>query len=43
LEKIEPFGMIVVLCLVVMSWLDWLFVPAFRVAGRCMTVMLGAA
>jgi Zn-dependent protease len=43
LEKVEPFGMIVVLCLVVMSWLDWLFVPAFRVAGRCMTVMLGAA
>ncbi len=43
LEKIEPFGMIVVLALVVMSWLDWLFVPAFRVAGRCMSVMLGAA
>lgn len=43
LERIEPFGMVVVLCLVVMSWLDWLFVPAFRVAGRCMTVMLGAA
>jgi Zn-dependent protease len=43
LEKVEPFGMVFVLGLVVMGWLNWLFLPAFRVAGRCMTVMLGAA
>ena len=43
LEKIEPFGMVVLLGLVMMSWLDWLFVPAFRLAGRCMNMMLGTA
>jgi Zn-dependent protease len=43
LEKIEPFGMIVVLGLSFMRWLDWLFVPAFRVTGRFMGMLLGAS
>jgi Zn-dependent protease len=43
LEKIEPFGLFLVVGLVLMRWLDWLFEPAFRVIGRVITVLLSAA
>jgi len=42
LEKIEPVGLFLVLGFSVMRWLDWLFVPAYRVMGRLITVLLPA-
>ena len=43
LEKVEPFGMFLVLGLSVMRWLDWIFEPAFRVMGRVISTLLGPA
>ena len=40
-EKIEPFGLFLVLGFSIMRWLDWLFEPAFRVIGRVITVLVG--
>ncbi|MEA3108469.1 MAG: hypothetical protein QOI88_3074 [Gammaproteobacteria bacterium] len=42
LEKIEPVGLFLVLGFSVMRWLDWLFVPVYRVMGRLITVLLPA-
>jgi Zn-dependent protease len=42
LEKIEPVGLFLVLGFSVMRWLDWLFVPAYRVMGRLIAVLLPA-
>jgi len=42
LEKIEPVGLFLVLGFSVMRWLDWLFVPAYRVMGRLIAVVLPA-
>jgi Zn-dependent protease len=42
LEKIEPVGLFLVLGFPVMRWLDWLFVPAYRVMGRLIAVLLPA-
>jgi Zn-dependent protease len=42
LEKIEPVGLFLVLGFSVMRWLDWLFVPAYRVMGRLISVLLPA-
>jgi Zn-dependent protease len=42
LEKIEPFGLFLVLGFSVMRWLDWIFEPAFRVMGRVISMLLGA-
>jgi Zn-dependent protease len=39
-EKIEPFGLFLVLGFSIMRWLDWLFEPAFRVIGRVITVLV---
>jgi Zn-dependent protease len=41
LEKIEPVGLMLVVGLSVLRWLDWLFEPAFRVIGRVITVLVG--
>ncbi len=43
LEKIEPFGLFLVLGFSVMRWLDWIFEPAFRVMGRIISTLLGPA
>jgi Zn-dependent protease len=43
LEKMEPFGMFLVLGLSFMRWLDWLFEPAFRIMGRVISSLLGPA
>lgn len=43
LEKIEPFGLFLVLGFSVMRWLDWLFEPAFRLMGRVISSLLGSA
>jgi Zn-dependent protease len=43
LEKIEPFGLFLVLGFSVMRWLDWIFEPAFRVMGRVISALLGPA
>ena len=43
LEKMEPFGMFLVLGLSVMRWLDWIFEPAFRIMGRVISSLLGPA
>jgi Zn-dependent protease len=42
LEKIEPVGLFLVLGFSVMRWLDWLFVPVYRVMGRVIAVLLPA-
>ena len=42
LEKIEPVGLFLVLGFSVMRWLDWLFVPVYRVMGRLIAVLLPA-
>jgi Zn-dependent protease len=42
-DKIEPVGLFLVLGLSVMRWLDWLFEPAFRLMGRVISLLLGAA
>jgi Zn-dependent protease len=42
LEKIEPFGLFLVLGCSVLRWLDWLFEPAFKVMGRVITVVMGS-
>lgn len=43
LEKLEPIGLFLVLGFSVLRWLDWLFVPALRVIGRVLTVVMGPA
>lgn len=43
LEKMEPFGLFLVLGLSVMRWLDWIFEPAFRLMGRVISTLLGPA
>ncbi len=40
-EKIAPFGLFLVVGLSVLRGLDWLFLPAFRVIGRVITVLMG--
>ena len=42
LEKIEPVGLFLVLGFNVMRWLDWLFLPAYRLMGRLITVIMGS-
>jgi Zn-dependent protease len=43
LERIEPIGLFLVLGFSVLRWLDWLFVPAFRLIGRVIMVLMGSA
>ncbi len=43
LDKVAPFGLVLVFGLSVLRWLDWLFLPAFRVVGRVITVLMGPA
>lgn len=43
LEKLEPFGLFLVLGFSVMRWLDWIFEPAFRIMGRIISSLLGPA
>ena len=43
LQKFEPIGLLLVLGLSVMRWLDWLFVPAFRLIGRVLAVVMASA
>ncbi len=43
LEKIEPVGLFVVLGLSVLGMFGWLFEPAYRVIGRVINVLVGAA
>jgi len=43
LEKLEPFGLFLVLGFSIMRWLDWIFEPAFRVMGRIISALLGSA
>jgi Zn-dependent protease len=43
LEKMEPFGLFLVLGFSVMRWLDWIFEPALRVMGRVVSGLLGSS
>lgn len=43
LEKMEPVGLFLVLGFCVMRWLDWLFVPAYRMIGRVIPVLMGSS
>jgi Zn-dependent protease len=43
LEKIEPVGLFVVLGLSALGMFGWLFEPAYRVIGRVINVLVGAA
>ena len=43
LEKIEPFGLFLVVGVMCLRWLDWLFEPAFRTIGGVITALLSAA
>jgi len=43
LEKVEPFGLFLVLGFSVMRWLDWIFEPAFRLMGRVISAVLESA
>jgi len=43
LERLEPFGLFLVLGLSVMHGLDWVFEPAFRLMGRLITALLASA
>jgi Zn-dependent protease len=42
LEKMEPFGLFLVLGFSVMRWLDWIFEPALRLMGRVVSGLLGS-
>jgi Zn-dependent protease len=43
LEKIEPFGLFVVLGLSVLGMFSWLFNPAFRAVGHVILALMGTA
>ncbi|MHB8477650.1 MAG: site-2 protease family protein [Steroidobacteraceae bacterium] len=43
LEKIEPFGLFVVLGLSVLGMFGWLFNPAFRAVGHVILALMGTA
>ena len=43
LERIEPVGLFVVLGLSALGMFGWLFEPAYRVIGRIINVLVGAA
>jgi Zn-dependent protease len=43
LEKMEPVGLFVVLGLSALGMFGWLFEPAYRVIGRLINVLVGAA
>jgi len=43
LAKIEPVGLFIVLGLSVFGLLGWLFVPAYRVMGHVIDVLMGSA
>jgi Zn-dependent protease len=43
LEKIEPFGLFVVLGLSVLGMFSWLFNPAFRAVGHVILALMGAS
>jgi Zn-dependent protease len=41
MEKIEPFGLVIVLGLSALGLLGWLFDPALRGVGRVINVLIG--
>jgi Zn-dependent protease len=41
MEKIEPFGLVLVLGLSALGLLGWLFDPALREVGRVINVLIG--
>ena len=43
LERIEPVGLFLVLGLSALGMFGWLFEPAYRVIGRVINVLVGAA
>ena len=42
-QRVEPFGLVLVVGLSVVHGLDWLFEPAFRVIGRVFTAVVASS